>query len=252
DLPVYYSVVVARMLLERSLGDVALALADALTSHRDWGRNDALTLCDALAQYGYADRAHQLLEQRDSTAGDWWIPSVQFYLARTYGTLPHERRLQLLSEAFARDSTDPPTLFYAAFYADSLGNRDRAIVLYERLLFYDPSNAAAANNLAYILAERGERLAIALELATRALDADSTNPSYLDTYGWVLHKLGRYAEAGKYIERAIALSERPSATLFEHLGDNYSRLGVADKAHFWWQRALEADPSRTYLRARLR
>ncbi|GBD05113.1 Lipopolysaccharide assembly protein B [bacterium HR20] len=252
DLPAYYSLVVAKMLLERSLGDVALVLADALASRRDWGRNDALALCDALAQYGYADRAQQLLEKRDSTTGDWWIPSVQFYLARTYGTLPPDRRLQLLREAFLRDSTDPATLFYAAYYADSLGERGRAIVLYERLLFYDPSNAAAANNLAYILAERGERLAIALELATRALDADSTNPSYLDTYGWVLHKLGRYAEAGEYLERAIALRERPSATLFEHLGDNYSRMGVADKAHFWWQRALEADPSRSYLRARLR
>lgn len=252
DIPVHYSVVLAIMLLERSVGEAALAIADALATRHDWGRNDALTLCEAFAQYGYADRAEQLLETRDSVSGDRWIPIVRFYLARTYGTLPPDRMQNLLREAVARDSTDPPTLFYAAYYADSLGERDRAIVLYERLLFHEPSNAAAANNLAYILAERGERLMIALELAERALDADSTNPSYLDTYGWVLHKLGRFAEAGKYLERALVMSQHPSATLFEHLGDNYSRMGIADKAHFWWQRALEADPSRSYLRARLR
>jgi Tfp pilus assembly protein PilF len=124
-------------------------------------------------------------------------------------------------------------------------------MLYERLLFYDPFNAAAANNLAFILAERGERLVIALELAQRALDTDSSNASFLDTYGWVLHKLGRYEEASKYLERAVEASPHPSATLFEHLGDNYYSLGVASKAHYWWRRALEVDPSRIYLRSRL-
>jgi Tfp pilus assembly protein PilF len=251
DVPVSYGVFVVQLLFERSVTDAALALAEVLLMRRDCGKNEAFALVDALGQYGFAERASRLLIQRDSVWRDQWIPIARVYLLRTYGESQGVPYLQLLSEALARDSTDPAALFYAAHAADSLGNRSRALMLYERLLFYDPFNAAAANNLAFILAERGERLVIALELAQRALDTDSSNASFLDTYGWVLHKLGRYEEASKYLERAVEASPHPSATLFEHLGDNYYSLGVASKAHYWWRRALEVDPSRIYLRSRL-
>ncbi len=251
DVAASYGVFVAQLLFERSVTDAALALAEVLLMRRDCGKNEASALIDLLGRYGFADHASKLLLQRDSVWRDQWIPIARVFLLRTYGKVQDVTYSQLLAEALARDSTDPAALFYAAYAADSLGDRSRALMLYERLLFYDPSNAAAANNLAYILAERGERLVFALELAQRALDAESSNASFLDTYGWVLHKLGRYEEASTYLERAVAASPYPSATLFEHLGDNYYSLGVANLAHYWWRRAFEVDPSRIHLRSRL-
>ncbi|MBL8000178.1 MAG: hypothetical protein JNL32_16265, partial [Candidatus Kapabacteria bacterium] len=42
-----------------------------------------------------------------------------------------------------------------------------------------------------------------------------------------------------------------SATLFEHLGDNYSKLGLTEKAKDAWRNALRLDESRMEVRKRL-
>lgn len=252
DLPADYSLMIAMLLAERSLWSEAFVHIESAFARRDLTRHQALTAIELVAQYDDARHADELLCRRDTMFSDTWVPVARYYLARSYGTLQSSAHMNLLADALRRDSTDPIALFYSAYYADSLGDRKKAIELYERLVFFDPDNATAANNLAYLLAEQGERLIYALELAQRALDADSTNPSFLDTYGWVLHKLGRYREAVAYFERALALSQSHSATLFEHMGDNYDRLGDHDRACQYWRRAVEVDPRRTYLLDRLR
>lgn len=252
DLACRYALAVAILLARRSVWEQARVLLERMFTRRELHQNEAFQAIELITEYEDAQYAEEVLRRRESMFGDPWVPIARFYLARTYGTLPPAQRLQLLTTALERDSTNPTALFYAAFAADSLGDTDHAIALYSRLIFFEPDNAAAVNNLAYILAVRGQRLGYALELAQRALDADSTNPSFLDTYGWVLHKLSRYAEASVYLQRAIEKSSVPSATLFEHVGDNYDKLGVADLARYWWRRAVEADPRRTYLLDRLR
>lgn len=252
DLPCRYALAVAALLAQRSMWSQARILLERMFARRELHQNDAFQAIELIVEYEDAHQAEEFLRRREVTFRDAWVPIARFYLARNYKTLSPDEQLQLLLTALERDSTNPAALFYAAYIADSLGNADRAIALYSRLIFFDPDNAAAANNLAYLLAVRRQRLGYALELAQRALDADSTNPSFLDTYGWVLHQLGRYAEATVYLQRAVERSIVPSATLFEHMGDNYDKLGVADQARYWWHRALEVDPRRTYLLDRLR
>ncbi len=252
DLPCSHALLLARMMSERQ----HLTEAHRLIAHafmlKQLQRNEAFAALDLLAEIEGAQSAQSLLQRRDSLYHDRWVPLAMYYLARQYNSVSPSERDHYLDQALERDSSDPMVLFYAAFRADSLGQWTRAIELYERILFFDPANPVAANNLAYILAEHGQRLFYAEELAERALMADSTNPSYLDTYGWVLYKMGRYDEALPYLKRAVELLTRESATLFEHLGDNYNRLGNTEQAHYWWRRAYEADRRRTYLLDRFR
>ncbi|MCX7936277.1 MAG: tetratricopeptide repeat protein [Chlorobi bacterium] len=252
DVHPEYLIQVARMLSERHLWNAAQILIEEAILHRKVERAHAIAAMELAAQYNSPAYADLLLSQRDSVWHDSWIPALRLHIARTYGTYSLAEQERLAHLALARDSSDSYALFYAAYFAHTAGLQERALEFYNRLVFFEPDNAAAANNLAYLLAERGERLGYALELAQRALDSDSTNPSFLDTYGWILYKLGRYREAGDYLERAVAHSPHASATLFEHLGDNYSKLGVVDRARYWWRRALDADPTRLYLRSRLR
>ncbi|MCS6809622.1 MAG: tetratricopeptide repeat protein, partial [Candidatus Kapabacteria bacterium] len=252
DVHPEYLIQVARMLSERHLWNAAQILIEEAILHRKVERAHAITAIELAAQYNSPAYADLLLGRRDSVWHDSWIPALRLHIARTYGTHSPAEQERLVHLALARDSSDSYALFYAAYFAHTAGLQERALEFYNRLVFLEPDNAAAANNLAYLLAERGERLGYALELAQRALDSDSTNPSFLDTYGWILYKLGRYHEAGDYLERAVEQSPHPSATLFEHLGDNYSKLGVVDRARYWWRRALDADPTRLYLRSRLR
>jgi tetratricopeptide (TPR) repeat protein len=74
---------------------------------------------------------------------------------------------------------------------------------YQTALSIDSTDVLVLNNYAYSLAERELQLERALEMSTKAVEGDPENPSYLDTKGWILFKLGNYDEAKEYILKAI-------------------------------------------------
>lgn len=106
-----------------------------------------------------------------------------------------------------------------------------------RILAKEPQNATALNNLGYFLAERNDRLQEALEMTQRAVRVEPTNPSFLDSLGWVYFKLGKLPEAERYLGDA-ARRNPASATIQEHLGDLFQRLGNPEKAKSAWRKAL--------------
>jgi tetratricopeptide (TPR) repeat protein len=66
------------------------------------------------------------------------------------------------------------------------------------------------------------------------------NSAYLDSMGWVLFKLGRYDEARKHLEEAVADKEgSDDGTIVDHLGDVYLQLNERAKAKEMWTRAKE-------------
>lgn len=106
-----------------------------------------------------------------------------------------------------------------------------------RILSSDPDNATALNNLGYFLIERNERQAEALEMIQRAVRANPTNSSFLDSLGWAYFKLGRLDEAERHLAEA-ARRNNQSATIQEHLGDLYQQRGKTEMARAAWQKAL--------------
>lgn len=121
---------------------------------------------------------------------------------------------------------------------------------YERALERNPDNAAALNNYAFNLAQQVGDLERALDYAGRAVDLAPDVASYLDTKGWVLHKLGRHEEALDELLRAADTAEA-SAVIFEHLGDVYDALGQDENAAAAWRRALDSNPGDSDLQQKL-
>lgn len=80
---------------------------------------------------------------------------------------------------------------------------DSAFASYDRALSLDPTNDNAANNFAYFLAVEGRDLDKAERLSLMANNAKPDNPTYLDTYAWVLFKQGRFEQAKEEIDKAI-------------------------------------------------
>ncbi len=105
------------------------------------------------------------------------------------------------------------------------------------ILKQSPGNPIALNNLGYFLAERDEKLDEALKLIERAVEIDQTNPSYLDSLGWVYFKLGKLSEAEKYLKEAARIDDS-SSTIHEHLGDVYRKQGKPEAAQASWRKAL--------------
>jgi len=69
------------------------------------------------------------------------------------------------------------------------------------------------------------------------IKAEPMNPTFLDTYGWILYEQGSYLMAKIYIEKAIEYSkDNPSADIFEHYGDVLYKTGEKEKALEQWKK----------------
>ena len=112
---------------------------------------------------------------------------------------------------------------------------------YDKYLENKPGEVGILNNYAYYLSERNEKLEKAERMSKITIEAEPKNSTFLDTYGWIMFKMGRYKEAETYIRRAIDNDKEPSATLFEHYGDTMYKLNRPDEAKKYWQKALDTN-----------
>ncbi len=103
-----------------------------------------------------------------------------------------------------------------AYIAFEHGRIEEAADLYERALGLDGDNSTALNGLGYVLASAGKELTRALTVCKKAVDSVPDNPAYLDSLGWVYHKLGLSAEARTFVRRARERAPE-SKTIREHL-----------------------------------
>lgn len=120
------------------------------------------------------------------------------------------------------------------------GEEDKAFDAYDRTLRNNPDNALVLNNYAYYLSLKGERLEEALQMAIKANELVPDNVYYVDTYAWVLYKLGRYKEAEKMMKKCLSLEKNPSGANLEHYGDILLKLGKEKEAKEYWKKAQQA------------
>ncbi|WP_207426513.1 tetratricopeptide repeat protein [Pedobacter sp. SYSU D00535] len=109
---------------------------------------------------------------------------------------------------------------------------------YEKALELSPDNTYVLNNYAYYLSLRGEALARAEEMSLRSNKLMPDNASFEDTYAWVLFKQKKFAEAKKWIEKAIKHNSNSGVQL-EHYGDILFNLGEKEQALEQWRKAKE-------------
>ncbi len=124
----------------------------------------------------------------------------------------------------------------------SQGELAKAQQAFEKVFAEQPGLASVRNDLAFVLAERGEQLDRALELAHGAQQVLGDNPAAIDTLGYVYYRAGRFEAALAELERAVALAERRPGELSPvypyHLGLVLQALGRKDEAAVAFQRAL--------------
>ncbi len=95
------------------------------------------------------------------------------------------------------------------------------------------------NNYSYYLSLRGDKLDKAETLIKKCLKIDPGNYIYLDTYSWILFKMGKFKKAAGYAEKAIENGGEKSGEVLEHYGDILFKLGKKDQAIQYWNKAVE-------------
>ena len=130
-----------------------------------------------------------------------------------------------------------------------LNKLDSAFLTYDKALEYNPNNMGVLNNYSYFLSVARKNLDKAERMSSITVKAEPTNPTYLDTYGWVLFEQGAYTMAKIYIENAIKYSEEKkteiSSEVLEHYGDVLYKTGETEKALEYWIKAKEKGDSKS-------
>ena len=164
-----------------------------------------------------------------------------------------DRDLDAENDAYARglaDWPDEPSLLYArALMWERNDEIPRAEADLRKILVADPENVAALNALGYTLADRTDRYVEALELIDRARVAEPGNAAIIDSYGWVLYRLGRLEEALVELRRAYTLQK--DAEIAAHIAEVLWVLGRRDEARRYFDDARRLDPDNRALRRAL-
>ncbi len=121
---------------------------------------------------------------------------------------------------------------------------------YDAALNLNKDNAYALNNYAYFLSLRKERLDKADSMSLRSIELEPGNPSYQDTYGWILYQKKEFKKAKEYIENALQMSPN-NAEVIEHLGDVKFKLNDKQGAMESWLKSKELGGEGEFLQKKI-
>jgi Flp pilus assembly protein TadD len=79
--------------------------------------------------------------------------------------------------------------------------------------------------------------------------AEPDSGAIIDSYGWVLYRLGRHKEALVELRRAFALQKDPE--IAAHLGEVLWVAGEKEEARKWFEEARRLDPDNRSLKRAL-
>lgn len=137
----------------------------------------------------------------------------------------------------AREKKDTANLVMAlATVGDYLyqkGNRKKAYSTYEEALKVQPDCAPVLNNYAYFLSEERKHLKKALAMSRIVIEQNPDNATYLDTFAWILHLLGRDKEAKPYFKHAMIYGGKESSVVLDHYSQVLRALKENDLADYY-------------------
>jgi tetratricopeptide (TPR) repeat protein len=145
------------------------------------------------------------------------------------------------SRAIGLDSSDASSWFDLGSCFERNNDILHAAAAFRRVLKLQPGDPAASNYLGYMWADRGMKLDSAKILLESALSRDPGNGAYLDSYGWILFKLGDSEKAFAYIGKALERIHN-DPEVFEHLGDILAVRGDIKGARKAYEKCLEYNP----------
>ncbi len=148
--------------------------------------------------------------------------------------------MHVLTRGLAAYPDDSALLYARALAWERGDNVPRAEADLRKILVAEPENVAALNALGYTLADRTQRYQEALELIDRARVSEPDNAAIVDSYGWVLYRLGRNEEALVHLRRAWGLNKDPE--IAAHVGEVLWVLGQKEEARRFFDEARKLDP----------
>ncbi len=222
------SVELARLELEKSL---------ALQSSREdaWQQLCLLGIRTGNWEQAMAD-AKRFVAALGDKASSWRMLGY-VYAARG----KFEEASQALHRSLSIDSTNSRTWFELGSTYERRKQYDSAAAAFRRALAIEPRDHVTANYLGYMWADQDVKLDSARALIELALEEEPENGAYLDSYAWVLYRLGDIEGAYSCIVKSIEQID-DDAVVYAHLGDIHVKRGDYAAAVEAYQKSLSLEP----------
>lgn len=137
-----------------------------------------------------------------------------------------QRILQRVQEALKKSPQNTTLLSCEALIRDfHQGHPGEAIPIYREILNREPNDYRTLNNLAMLVSLHEQKHGEALELINRALAITGPEGALLDTRGLIYYRSGRFDQAIRDLEEAVAIE--PSPYRYFHLAQ--ARLAAQDR-----------------------
>jgi tetratricopeptide (TPR) repeat protein len=176
------------------------------------------------------------------------ISPSEMLFVRWVGALKTNDQLAAISnlnDLVRRETGDKYIQYLAGRWFLDQHDQQKAIPLFEKVLVLDSEFTPVLNRLGYAYAAMGD-MARAETLMQRYVAAMPADPNPEDSYGDILFKAGRFAEARAHFE--AALKKDPSFGPSQHeLGDVFAMLGKPDEAREAYRKSavVAANPRRS-------
>jgi Tfp pilus assembly protein PilF len=153
----------------------------------------------------------------------------------------YDQSLILLEKGLSMSEPDNLKLEFYSLLAECYerkGQYEKSEENFKMALVIDSENLGISNNYAYYLALRNRNLKYAKQLSKKTIEAEPDNSTYLDTYGWVLFKMGKYKGAKKFIGAAISKGGDRNFEILKHYGEILLKMKEEMEAISIWKTAL--------------
>ncbi|RLA25109.1 MAG: hypothetical protein DRQ62_03505 [Gammaproteobacteria bacterium] len=157
----------------------------------------------------------------------------------------YQQGFDVLTSGLLGDPENKKILYARALLAEKLGKLQVLEDDLKYILEKDPDNANALNALGYTLVDQTTRYEEAQGYLDKAIAIKPNEPIIMDSYGWLLFKLGRLEEARQYLQRAYDL--QPQAEIAAHLVDVLLALQQTKQAKALLVEALAKNPDDSML-----
>ncbi len=219
----YGDVLMRQHRLDEAAHQFTLALSTDSSKYEVW---EALLICelqgntDTALLAAHAKRASELFPLHPLP---YYIRGVLAYDRHNYEeAIAMGSRCEMMG--FTDGYLEPETYELMADSYNRLNNI-KCKQYYERYLVLRPNDVNMLNSYAYLLATQNIELGTAERISAATLKAEPNNPYFLDTYAWILYKLGKYPEALIQIKRALANMQTEDPEIRKHFEEIQKAAG---------------------------
>lgn len=183
---------------------------------------------------------------------------VSFYIMKGLALLQkgdnnHAIEILLEGEKHALRKEEKVQIYsYLAELYRNIKDDNKSDFYFDEALGINKNNLIIRNNYSYYLALRDTALRKAEELSRYTIEKEPENPTYLDTYAWILFKMGKERKALKYIEMAIKYDNDDNREILEHYADILFKMSKYKEAIRIWKGLIGNNVSDTDIKEKIK